>query len=70
RSVLHEALPVSWTVLEQAAQLRAAHRFTLLDAIHCASAVAAGCDWFLTNDADLRVFVHPQCRTVILSDFV
>lgn len=70
QSVLHEALPVSWTILEQAAQLRAAHRFTLLDAVHCASAVAAGCDWFLTNDADLRAFVHPQCRTVILGDFV
>lgn len=70
QTVLHEVLPVSWTILEQAAQLRAAHRFTLLDAVHCASAVVAGCDWFLTNDADLRSFVYPHCRTMILSDLV
>ncbi|MCS7065774.1 MAG: PIN domain-containing protein [Fimbriimonadales bacterium] len=70
QTVLREVSPVSWTVLEQAAQLRAVHRFTLLDAVHCASAMAAGCDWFLTNDTDLRSFVYPHCRTIILGDFV
>lgn len=69
-ATLHESLPISWAVLEQAAQIRAAHRFTLLDAIHCASAVAAHCDWLLTNDVDLRAFNHPTCQTVVLSDFL
>lgn len=70
QATLHESLSISWAILEHAAQIRATHRFTLLDAIHCASAVAARCDWLLTNDADLRAFAQPNTQTVILSDFV
>lgn len=42
----------------------------LLDAVHCAAAVAARCDWLLTNDADLRAFAHSSVQTVILGDYI
>ena len=37
-----------------AAELRATYRTTLTDAFQIAAARLAGCDLFLTNDADLR----------------
>lgn len=47
-------LPVSRSVLESAAALRAAHRVKTPDAVHAASALAAGCSLFVTNDAGFR----------------
>jgi len=46
--------PVSVTIAEQAARLRAQYRLRTPDAIHIATAMIAGCDAFLTNDRDLK----------------
>jgi predicted nucleic acid-binding protein len=45
-----ELFPVTAAVLRSAAALRAAHGMKTPDAIHAATALAAGCDLFLTND--------------------
>ena len=47
-------LPVSKDILIQSAQLRADIGGALPDAIHVASAVAEGCDIFLTNDKAIK----------------
>ena len=49
-------LPVTVAVWERAAQIRADHRFSALDALHLAAAVEHGCARFLTNDAPLKRF--------------
>jgi predicted nucleic acid-binding protein len=48
--------PVTGPVLREAARLRARSRLRLPDAIHAATAVAAGCSVLLTNDHGLRQF--------------
>lgn len=48
-------LPMTAAICEQAARLRAAHRFELVDALHLATAAVHGCDLFLTADAKLAV---------------
>src|SRR4051794_32699999 len=45
-------LPISLSILEAAASLRAAHRLKAPDAIHAATAIQSGAILFLTNDAD------------------
>lgn len=40
-------------VAQQAANLRARYNLSLIDAFQAATALAAGCDAFLTNDSDL-----------------
>jgi predicted nucleic acid-binding protein len=47
-------LPVQLTVLEAAARIRALHRLKTPDAIHAATALAAGCTLFVTNDPEFR----------------
>ena len=46
-------LPMTVTVCERAARLRAAHPFKLPDALHLATAIEHGCGVFLTADARL-----------------
>ena len=46
-------LPVTATVCERAARIRAADNFELVDALHLATAVEHGCGLFLTNDSHL-----------------
>ena len=48
-------VPVSRTILIDAARLRANSGLRLPDAIHVATAVAAGCPIFLSNDRRLKV---------------
>jgi predicted nucleic acid-binding protein len=48
-----KTLPLTLEVAEEAARLRAAHNLRTPDAIHVATAKAAGASWFLTNDVDL-----------------
>ena len=37
-----------------AAQLRTKQRFKFIDALHCATAIRAGCKFFVTNDAGIQ----------------
>jgi len=54
---LHELAPVSRSILQAAAQLRATHSFLKTpDAIHLAAAIHLGCERFLTNDQGLTRF--------------
>jgi predicted nucleic acid-binding protein len=46
--------PVSALIAERAAQLRAQYNLRTPDALHLATALAAGCDAFLTNDLALK----------------
>jgi len=46
--------PVRWSVLTEAARLRAEGGLKLPDAIHMATAMLTGCAMFLTNDERLR----------------
>jgi uncharacterized protein len=43
-------LPIAVTVYDHAARLRATHGLKTPDALHLATALAAGCDEFWTND--------------------
>lgn len=62
-------VPMSVTVLESAARLRAQLGFKTPDAIHAATALAAGCALFATNDKGFRrvsglaVAVLSECIT-------
>jgi predicted nucleic acid-binding protein len=46
--------PVDRAILRSAALLRAELRLKLADSIHVATAQAYGCDFFLSNDGELR----------------
>jgi len=46
-------VPVSESIADQAAQLRARHSLRTPDAIHLATAISSGASFFLTNDARL-----------------
>ena len=50
-----ELLPVSRDILVKAAEIRAVSGTKLPDAIHLASAVAAGCQTFLSDDKGIRM---------------
>jgi predicted nucleic acid-binding protein len=47
-------VPISDTILEGAAQIRATARLRTPDAIHAATALSEGCTQFLTNDPAFR----------------
>jgi uncharacterized protein len=49
-------LPISATIAERAAGIRASYRFGPMDSFHLAAAVDSGSNVFLTNDAQLRQF--------------
>jgi len=49
-----ELLPVTAQIAESAAELRARYNLRTPDALHVATAIAAGCDALLTNDAGVR----------------
>ena len=49
-----QLVPISQSVLREAARLRAATNLRTPDAIHAATALAATCSLFLTNDYGLR----------------
>lgn len=57
--------PVTKSVCERAAHIRATHRFKLPDALHLAAAVEHGCGLFLTGDVRLRGF--PDISVEILT---
>jgi predicted nucleic acid-binding protein len=47
-------LPIGAVIAEQAAQLRAKYNLKLADALQVGTAIASGCDAFLTNDAGIK----------------
>jgi predicted nucleic acid-binding protein len=49
-------VPITSSVWDRAAGIRAKHRFGALDAVHLAAAAEARCDVFLTNDGRLSSF--------------
>lgn len=68
--LLHSAnfqmLPIDATLAEQAADLRARYRLRTPDALQVATAVAAGCQAFLTNDIALRRVT--ELRVLVLDE--
>jgi predicted nucleic acid-binding protein len=59
-------IPISQSVLREAARLRATTNLRTPDAIHAATALAASCTLFLTNDRGFRGV--PGLPAVILSE--
>ncbi len=59
-------IPVDATVAGRAADLRARYNLRTPDALHVATALAAGCDAFLTNDRDLKRVT--EVRVFLLDD--
>jgi predicted nucleic acid-binding protein len=56
RSPQIQLIPISQTILKEAARLRATTpSLRTPDAIHVATAIASGCTQFLTNDRQLRI---------------
>ncbi len=51
---------ITTTILREAARLRAATGLKTPDAIHAATALAAGCFQFITNDTDFRKIASLQ----------
>lgn len=64
-----ELVPLVDTVAELFARIRADYSFKPPDAIQLASAVYARADLFISNDAALKRFKHPDCRVALLGDF-
>jgi len=61
-------IPLSATIAERAAQLRADHNLRTPDAIQIATALATGCDAFLTNDVKLKRIT--QLRVIVVDDLI
>lgn len=61
-----EVVPVSRSILIEAARRRAHLKVRLPDAIHVATAVNAGCRIFLTNDAEIKS--SPDLEVIQFSD--
>lgn len=61
-----QLIPISQSILRQAANHRATTRLKTPDAIHAATALSASCNQFLTNDKGFRNI--PGLPTVILSE--
>ena len=59
-------VPISQTILKNAAQLRATTNLRTPDAIHAATALSQGCTLFITNDTGFRNV--PNLSVVILSE--
>lgn len=51
---LFRLVPVELDILEAAARFGPAHGMKLIDAIHATSAIADGCDAFVTNDRGIK----------------
>ncbi len=49
-----DLVPVSGAISERAAELRARHRLHTPDAVHLATGLESGAEWFITNDHRLR----------------
>lgn len=61
-----QLIPISQSILRQAASLRATTNLKTPDAIHAATSLSVNCDQFLTNDKGFRNI--PGLPVVILSE--
>ncbi len=61
-------IPATREIWEGAARLRAETGLKLPDALHAATAIAANCALFVTNDADFRRV--PRLPTAVLADLL
>jgi predicted nucleic acid-binding protein len=61
-----QLIPISQTILKEAARLRATTNLRTPDAIHAATAMNTGCTLFLSNDRGFRAI--PNLSAVILQD--
>jgi predicted nucleic acid-binding protein len=61
-------LPVSFSIAEKAAELRARYNLRTPDAIQIATAMEAGCQAFLTND--LKVKRVGEIKIILLSELM
>lgn len=59
-------IPIDEIISQKAAQLRAAYNITLTDALQVSTALKAGCEVFLTNDAQLKEI--PDTDIIVLSE--
>jgi predicted nucleic acid-binding protein len=59
-------MPITTSVAERAAQLRAQYNLRTPDALHVASALEAACDAFLTNDLGLKRVT--ELRVLVLDE--
>lgn len=60
-----ETVSIDSAIAEQAAKLRGKYRhFKAMDSLQLASAMASGCNLFLTNDKQLRQEKEIPCMTV------
>jgi len=59
-------IPISQSILRQAANLRAITNLKTPDAIHAATALSVGCNQFITNDKGFRNI--PDLCVIILSE--
>lgn len=62
------AIPVERSILIRAAEIRSQTKLKLPDAIHAATAIAANCTTFLTNDKQFRTV--PSLNVVLLAQAV
>ncbi|MEC4983794.1 MAG: type II toxin-antitoxin system VapC family toxin [Oscillatoria sp. PMC 1068.18] len=60
--------PLTRQIVINAAKLRSSSNLRLIDALHLASAVEAGCTIFLTNDTAIK-HPDPGLEILMLSDF-
>ena len=61
-------LPITQSILEEAAKLRATMSFKTPDAIHAATALSQGCVLFVTNDGAFRRL--SDLKVTVLSEIV
>jgi predicted nucleic acid-binding protein len=60
-------MPITADIADHSAQLRVKYNLGFADAFQVATAVASGCDIFLTNDKQLKRVT--SLKVVVLSDF-
>jgi predicted nucleic acid-binding protein len=66
RSRNFRLLPIDAAIAEVAADLRARYNLRTPDALQLATAIKAGCDAFLTNDATLKKVT--ELKILVLSE--
>ena len=61
-----EMVSIDTAIAERAAEIRARYNFRIPDALQIAAALAAGCEAFLTNDAELKRVT--ELRMLVLNE--